>query len=116
MDIFFWKKNKVIDVFSTRLADEFYSNLPPEQLLDLVPTASSAAKQSKMEKKARKRMESVIDSAVSQVKGFIHSESLGVYGKARLHMQFMERLKELGYEKELASAINESIMIKLPGK
>lgn len=114
--IFFWKKNKLIDIFSIKLADEFYSNLPPEQLLDLIPASSTAAKQKKTEKKAQKKMESVVDSAVTQVSGFIEAESLGIYGKARLHMQFTERLKELGYEKDLAARVNESIMIKLPGK
>ena len=39
---------------------------------------------------------------------------LGVYGKAKFHLEFVERLKELGYKDQVAEAINEEILIKTP--
>ena len=116
MDIFFWRKNKIIDNFSVKLADEVFSNLPPQQIAEFTSELKSAGNQKKAEKKMNRKMQSVIESAVSQFSEFIRAESLGVYGKARLHMQFMARLQELGYEKELAEKINQDIMLKIPGR
>ena len=116
MDIFFWRKNKLIDNFSMKIADEVFSSLPPQQLAELSANLKSPANQKKNEKKVNRKMQAVIESAVSQFSEFIRVESLGVYGKARLHMQFMERLKELGYDKNLAEKINQDIMLKIPGK
>ena len=116
MNIFFWRKNKLIDSFSVMLADEFFSNLPPQQLAEFSADLKSAGNRKKAEKKMNRKMQSVVESAVSKFSEFIRSESLGVYGKARLHMQFMERLQQLGYEKELAEKINQDIMLKIPAK
>lgn len=115
MGLLFWKKNKVIDLFATRLADEFYSNLPPEQLTDLQRPSDESGKHRKQEKKLQRNLDAVVNSAAEQINNFIRTESLGVYGKARVHMQFAERLTELGYDKDMSGIINERIMLKVSG-
>ena len=103
--LFFWKKNKLIDDFAINLADDLYSQIQPE-----VMNTYLSDKKSKSAKKINRQLEDIIH----RVKQFRATYSLGVYGKARLHLNFTERLKELGYEKKLAEKINEMILLKTP--
>jgi len=103
--LFFWKNNKIIDGFAISLADELYSHVQPDAM-----EAYIANKKNKEAKKPERKIKDIIE----QFKQFKTIKSLGIYGKARLHLTFTERLKELGYEKDLANKINEIILLKTP--
>lgn len=110
MDILFWRKNKKIDEFAIALADGFYSSLPP----NMIEIYYGLGVNNKQEKKITKKIETIIKQAVSEIKEFKTQHSLGTYGKARLHMQFRDRLVELGYDSEIGLRLNEVIMLKTP--
>jgi septation ring formation regulator EzrA len=105
MGLFFWKKNKAIDVFASALADELYSTLQPELARNSLENQSRKSQQ-KMERKLR--------DITTRVNQFRETNSLGVYGKARLHLIFTERLKTLGYDKRVAETLNEKILLRTP--
>ena len=106
--IFFWKKNKQIDLFANSIANDFYSRVQPEVASDYFANKNDKSKKSV----------SVVDRAIRdiavKVQQFRATHSLGIYGKARLHLSFTERLKELGYDNNLAKKINEIILLKTP--
>ena len=113
MDLFFWRKNNKIDKFASALADEIYSSIQPVAAAQYFE--NTASKESK--KKAIKSIahtEGVLSAAISKIKQFRETHQLGVYGKARLHMKFMERLEELGYQSNVAKKCNEFIMLHTP--
>ena len=118
MNLFFWKKNKTIDTFANSLANELYSNIQPQKANELILQLDDSKSKNKKalikEQKEKKRMELQIDSVVKQIVEFKEVNSLGVYGKARLHMKFSERLKELGYDSPITDKINKMIMIRTP--
>lgn len=110
MNLFFWRKNKHIDVFAGSLANELYSAVQPEQMKKYL-------RLEKGDKKAQKeirKIESQFNNAIKLVQQFRATHSLGVYGKARLHLKFIERLEELGYDKNSAKKVNEIILLKTP--
>ncbi len=112
MNIFFWRKNRIIDTFAYSLADEFYGRLPPEQVSSLMSSTQVAS-----DKKQNQRMNKVdqlISQTVNQIQNFRQVQQLGVYGKARIHLTFMERLQELGYSQENAQKINQILLLKTP--
>ena len=106
MGLFFWKKNKVIDEFATKVADEFYSRVLPNHAVKYFD--------GKTDKKKSKEIESLLNTLVRDVNQFRDQESLGIYGKARLHLTFMERLKELGYNETTSKEINKVVMVVSP--
>lgn len=64
--------------------------------------------------KADRIYQSALDDATLKIAQFKAANKLGVYGKAKLHLEFLERLKELGYPEVLARKINQRIMFKTP--
>lgn len=110
MNLFFWKKNKIIDVFANDLANNLYSTIQPENAAEFFVAPSK----DKKAQKSRKKTESELENIIKQINHFRVINSLGVYGKARLHMKFADRLQELGYDSSLVKKINEHIMIKTP--
>jgi hypothetical protein len=115
MIIFPWKKNKYIDDFATLLADEFYSQILPDLANEHFTKQngnSDNKKQLKTKKNNAQKVNQAVVAAISEVSDFRKSQKLGVYGKARLHMKFMERLTELGYRQEIAKKLNEAILLK----
>ena len=110
MNLFFWKKNKAVDVFATDLASEFYSSVQPQVARAFLESKSS---KNKKEKSVRK-VEGKIHDLVREVDQFKTLHSLGVYGKARLHMMFRARLEELGYDEDVAKGVDQIVMLETP--
>jgi hypothetical protein len=110
MNLFFWKKNKNIDIFASYLASELYSRVQP----DAAQHYFTMTAKDKQAKKTRKQVETSIQDTIKQLDQFRISNALGVYGKARLHLRFTDRLKELGYDDDTSKRINEMIMLKTP--
>jgi len=120
MPLFFWKHNKEIDRFALLLADELFSTVPPELAATLFGIDVSSGN-ARLDKKAAKKvikdeakMSTALNASISKVVEFRSHLKLGVYGKARLHLQFMTRLQDLGYSNSLAKAINETVMLRTP--
>lgn len=114
MTIFPWKKNKHIDDFAILLADEFYSRILPDLANEYFNINDSRVdkKQLKARKDDIKKVNQAMVAALSEVMTFRKSQKLGVYGKARLQLKFMERLIELGYHQEIARKLNDEILLK----
>lgn len=110
MNIFFWKKNKLIDLTANILADEFYSQTQPQHVIDYF---KGAPRDNKYRKKNR-QLESILAKTTGQINAFRKESAIGVYGKARLHLTFMNRLIELGYPEEIAKQINEMLLLRTP--
>lgn len=110
MSLFFWKKNKIIDIFASDLANQLFGAIQPDAAGEYFKPPSPDSKA----KKLRKKTDNAMENIVKQVNQFKVINSLGIYGKARLHMKFTERLEDLGYDSNLAKRINEQIMIKTP--
>jgi hypothetical protein len=101
---FLFGKRKRIDGFATRMADDFFSAIPQDvtkQFLD-----------GKNDKKKAKAVDCRIGDMTIQFQQFKLKEKLGVYGKARLHLTFMNRLELLGYDQGIVKKINEIILLK----
>jgi len=108
MPIFFWKKNREIDQFAQELADNFYSQSRPETLeASLTTDRHNKKKQSKIDRQVERQLSNLLSS----IQLFRTQHSLGVYGKARLHMKFTARLEELGYPTSLADQLNKFLML-----
>lgn len=107
MDLFFRKKNKAIDIFSTQLAESLYEKIPCEIAVDYFDTK-------KISEKSKKEITRELNNAIHLVNQFRSVNKLGVYGKARLHLKFMDRLKELGYDSKVAEKMNKTILLRTP--
>lgn len=110
MNILFWRKNALIDKMAVILADEFYSQVQPQ----VASSYFSAAEHNNKERKKFKGLENMINKTASQIIVFRKENSIGIYGKARLHMKFVERLKELGYAEHIVRQINEILLLRSP--
>lgn len=107
--MFFGKKNQKIDGFAQNMADDLYSQLPPENAHLYVFEADSSEKISqKIKNDAIRKM----NEKIVLFQQFKKANKLGLYGKARLHMKFTERLKELGYAESVAEELNKAIMLR----
>jgi hypothetical protein len=123
MKLFFWKDNFMIDSFAKQLADDFFSHIPPTELQryfaspDTVEAEAPEPAPTKRGKKPAKAKPAkapstglrIHDMALKTAQ-FKQQSKLGVYGKARLHLTFMERLAELGYEQSLARQLNNLLL------
>ncbi len=105
MPILFWKKNRLIDVFATDVANELYSFVQPQSVQDYFTSASKG-------KKDKKKIESFLNGIIKQMRQFRLTHALGVYGKARLQLKFNERLSELGYDKDVIARLNQLILVR----
>lgn len=103
--LFFWRKNKEIDRFAISLADELYSQIPPS-MLEAVAT--------KANKKFARHWEKEINATIVRLRDYKALHSLGVYGKARLHLTFMERLRSHGYAEDIIKELNDFLLVKTP--
>lgn len=110
MSIFFWKKNKLIDQTALILADEFYSQTQPQHVIDYFKGTPPDNKA----RKKNKQLENTLSKTAGQINAFRKESSLGIYGKARLHMTFVNRLMELGYPEEITRQINEILLLRTP--
>lgn len=104
MKLFFWKRNKEIDQFARMVADELFSQVQPELMRDFFAGVAN--------KKDSKSVESRLKGAEKQVAQFNIANKLGVYGKARLQLTILERLQELGYDKDIAKRVNDRMIMK----
>ena len=110
MNILFWKKNKLIDKTAIILADEFYSQAQPRHVIDYLKDV----KPNNKIRKKNKKLENLLDKTAGQINAFRKENSIGIYGKSRLHLIFMNRLNELGYPEEITRQINEIILLRTP--
>ena len=110
MNLFFWKNNRTIDTFSNELANELYSNINPQAAIEYLEGLSDKKQMRKYEKKMQQELQGIIRKIIE----FKTMNSLGVYGKARLHLKFKLRLEELGYDPRVAVKLNEILMVKTP--
>ena len=110
MNLFFWKSNRVIDSFANQLANELFSNIQPEAARKYLDGASDK----KQIRKYEKKMQNELQGLVKKINEFKLINSLGVYGKARLHLKFKLRLEELGYDARVTSKLNEVLMVETP--
>lgn len=114
MNIFFWKKNKQIDAFAISLADEFYSHIQPQVAIDFMKETAGGRKQSGKTHKQNIRINKVLEDSANHIIAFKEEHSLGIYGKARLHLNFMQRLNQLGYPEDITKYLNEIILVRSP--
>lgn len=114
MPLLFWKvKNPQIDAFAQQLANRVFSELPPALVHQtLVGEAASGTHKSGTKKKSGMNMPRIAGEVSGNLYQFSRQNRLGIYGKARLHMQFRSRLMELGYSKDDARAIDQLILLQ----
>jgi hypothetical protein len=116
MQLFFWRKNKLIDEFAFQLADELYSTINPEMAQEYIDQQAASSKKSDEKKyeKLRQKVTRTLNNDIMRIQQFRELHALGIYGKARLHLTFTERLKELGYPATVAEEINKLLLIRTP--
>lgn len=108
MGLMFWKNNRKIDAFAQAIADDLYSYVQPDVARQHVLGGGG----NKLSKKRVAKVNQKFTDIVRQIERFEDSHSLGVYGKARLHKQFNERLGELGYTTDVVNKITESFLLR----
>lgn len=120
MKLFFWRNNRAIDQRAILIADDFFSQAPPDAakaFLDSLGSKKISRKNLRKKKSIAAEsanVESALWIVISRVMELKSEFSLGVYGKARLHMKFMSRLTELGYSESLAKQYNEIVLLETP--
>jgi hypothetical protein len=116
MALLFWRKNNPqIDAFAQQLANHFFSRLPPkaaERALAGEPEPEPRGKSRKKGAAPAGGLERDAGDAIQQLSRFSAQYKLGVYGKARLHLQFRSRLIELGYSKDEAAGIDQLMLFR----
>ncbi len=103
----------MIDRFADELAQEVYRCVNPEKLVD-IDLKQESTKLSKQQKKIHKTLNNLVHTASIRINDFKSMHRLGIYGKARLHLKFKERLLEMGYEEKFVKDINHSLLLKTP--
>jgi hypothetical protein len=106
MGLFFWKDNNKIDSFALAVADELFSHVQPDNAREFF------GGKPRLKKKQLLKIERKFNNTILQVQRFLDSNSLGIYGKARLQKQFNSRLAELGYEIEVVNRISELMLLR----
>jgi hypothetical protein len=97
-------KYKRADGFAAQMANDFYSGIPLDDFRKYL--------NSEKDKKSTKRIDTKLNDLAIRFRQFKVTEKLGVYGKARLHLAFINRLELLGYDQEAAKRLNEMILLK----
>ena len=105
MGLLFWKNNKAIDAFAQAVADDLFSYVQPDVASQHVHGRGD------IPKKKKAKIEQKFTDIRLQIKRFAESQSLGIYGKARLQKQFNDRLQELGYHVDVVNKITESFLL-----
>ena len=106
MGLLFWKNNKQIDSFARAVADDLFSFVQPEVAHEHLFGGAKKAK------KQQRKVDQKFNDIVLQIRRFSDSNSLGVYGKARLQREFNDRLAELGYEPEVVNKLTEIVLLR----
>jgi hypothetical protein len=106
MGLLFWKNNKAIDAFAQAVADDLFSFVQPDVARRHVQGRGDISK------KKKAKIEQKFTDIRLQIKRFAESQSLGIYGKARLQKQFNDRLEELGYHVDVVNKITESFLLR----
>lgn len=106
MGLFFWKNNSKIDAFAFALAEDLFSHVQPDVAVQHFTgkTSDNKKKQHKVEQRFRALM--------GQMHEFNETNSLGIYGKARLQKTFSDRLLELGYDEAVTLRLVETIVMR----
>lgn len=110
MGLFSWKKTKRIDAFAHTVADHLYSFVQPNAAKSYFDGTYQKSKQ----KKQQRQVEQKLSMVIAEFRRFITTNSLGIYGKARLQQQFSERLRELGYEPAVTNRLVEMTLLASP--
>lgn len=105
MGLFFWKNNKAIDAFAKTVAEDLFSHVRPDVAKRHILGAAKKAK------KQDRRIEHKFADVTQQLARFAETQSLGIYGKARLQMKFNERLNELGYDADVVDRLAENMLL-----
>lgn len=106
MGLAIWKNNRRIDAFAQAVADDLFSHVQPEMAHAHIFGGG------KLSKKQKIKVEQKFNDIFLQVKRFGESQSLGIYGKARLQKKFNDRLEELGYDTGLVNKIAEIFLVR----
>lgn len=118
MKVFFWKHNQSVDTFAKTLADDLFSQIPPDAVRRYFSGETIVASGEKItpqkDQAQRKEVERLIKDAVVKVQQFKVQQSLGIYRKARLHLVFTERLAELGFLPDIVQQVNQVILLQSP--
>ena len=106
MGFAFWKNNRKIDAFAQAVADDLFSHVQPDVARAYILGGG------KLSKKQKIKADQKLNDILLQIRRFSESQSLGIYGKARLQQKFNERLEELGYKSDLVNKIAEDFLIR----
>jgi hypothetical protein len=115
MALLFWKQNPEIDAFALQLANHFSSRLPPsaaEAALAAADEPAPAAPRKRKTAQPADVLEKLLGEASQQLHRFSEQRGLGIYGRARMHMQFRSRLVDLGYAKDVARGVDSMILLR----
>lgn len=107
MGLFFWKNNGKIDAFGVALAEHLFSHVQPD-----VAKLHFAGGGKSANKKKQYKVEQQFHDLVRQMRQFNTTQSLGIYGKARLQKSFSDRLLELGYDEAVTVKLVETIVLR----
>ncbi|MGB5345216.1 MAG: hypothetical protein WBN23_03535 [Woeseia sp.] len=107
MGLFFWKNNGKIDAFGVALAEHLFSHVQPEAAR--VHFAGGGKGENK---KKQYKIEQQFHDLVRQMRQFSTTQSLGIYGKARLQKSFSDRLLELGYDEAVTIKLVETVVLR----
>jgi len=110
MSLLFWRNNRAIDSFATVIANEIYASVQPQVAREFYEGDCDKKTAAKIEKNLNAKLRQI----VIKIKDFKAVNHLGIYGKARLHLKFRERLQELGYSKMVSTKLNEILMFETP--
>lgn len=106
MGLLFWKNNRPIDAFAQTIADDLFSHVQPDVAREYILGTG------KLQRKQSIKIEKKLSDVLVQINRFSTSNSLGIYGKARLQRAFNERLGELGYPTDVVNKLAESILLR----
>jgi len=106
MGLFFWKNNKKADAFANAVAEDLFSNIPPEVAEQYFQGVSQ------QNKKKQRKIEQRLTGVINQMRQFSETNDLGIYGSARLQKQFSDRLLELGYDVDVTNKLVETILLR----
>lgn len=102
MDLFFRKKNRMVDELALQLADHFFKTVPPEKI-----------DADKSDRKSFKKFDRELDKILKKIASFNAKNKLGIYTRARLQNKFYHRLVDLGYNASFVKALNEKLLLEL---